>query len=212
MNAMHRRLIKHEAGHAIVGLLSGLRVKRVWAPPPEFDGPPENPDDPAGYVDFARGGDRRAKAVALLGGPLAEGKPAPSWPIQPHTDDERKLAKLVGEQDELCYLELVRDADQIVKSDEFGRINMLASELLAHPPHELDGKQLDHIRETTMDTKHKTAFPTRVRVVTDPELAHVREAAYKSILAAFDAADRHAPKPERKTAAPVQIASFEVDS
>jgi hypothetical protein len=205
MNAMHRQLIEHEAGHAIVSLLSGLRVKRVHTPPPP-DVPPDDLDAPAGFVDLEPGGDPRARALVLLGGPLAEGKPPPAWPIAPRTDDERKLAKLVGETDELTYLEMVRDAEEIVKGDEFTRMHMLASELLAHPPYQLDGKQLDHIRETTMDIKHKTAFPTRVRVLVDPEVAGVREEAYKSTLATFDAVHLEA---ETKSLQPAKIAVFD---
>ena len=241
----HRRLIAHELGHALTGMLAGLRVKRVWAPPPEpdvFDAPPENPDELAGFVEFHRGGDQRAKALALLAGPLAEGKPAPAWPIEPRTNDERKLAKLVGEGDELTYLETVRDAEQIVKSDEFTRMNTLASELLAHPPHELDGKQLDHIlgwkgheEDEPPDPRKLEAALVRRGIITEPAraeqyervdpvilgtgengdhrekayLARVRAESRDAMLALFDAADKQAPKPERKTAAPIQIATFE---
>jgi hypothetical protein len=168
VNTMHRKLIEHELGHAVVGLLAGLRVKRVWAPPPgDMTAPPANPDAPAGYVDFEPGGDQRARALALLGGPLAEGKPAPSWPIAPRTDDERKLAKLVGDSDELTFMELVRDAEETVAGGEFTRMHSLACELVAHPPHTLDGKRLDHIREATMPERKYSTFATKITTVGD---------------------------------------------
>ena len=161
---MHAKLIRHELGHAIVGLISGLRVKRVHTPRPP-DVPPEDLDAPAGFVEFHRGGDRRAKALALLGGPLAGGDPVPSWPIEPRTDDERKLARLVDDSDEITFLELPRDTRQIVAGSEFTRMHSLASELLAHPPHELTGEQLHHIREaTTMGNTKWQAFPTKIAI------------------------------------------------
>jgi hypothetical protein len=244
----HRRLIAHELGHALTGMLAGLRVECVWAPPPpEFDGvPPENPNEPAGFV-LSRGGDRRARALMLLGGPLAEGKPAPSWPIEPHTDDERQLAKLVAETDELCYLELTRDAEEIITSDEFTTANMLAHELIATPPYKLDERQLNDImrtkdiegegsegRDEARELENRLIaegiIPARAEryARVDPvilgtgengnhaseekayEKAHpVRAEARAAMLALFDAADKQAPKPERKTAAPIQIATFE---
>ena len=143
----HSRLIAHELGHALVGMIAGSRVQRVWAPPPLpdfFDGRPDNPDELAGFV-LSRHGDRKARTLALLGGPLAQGEPAPPWPIEPRTDDERKLAEIVNEQDELCYLQYVRDTQRIIESDEFERMHMFASELLTHPPHRIDERQLKDI-------------------------------------------------------------------
>lgn len=165
MNGLHRKLIAHEAGHALVGLLSGFDVERVWAPPPpDMTVPPADPDAPAGFVDFKPGGDRRAKALTLLGGLLVDGK-SPAWPIVPDSDDERKLAAIVSETDELTYLECVRDTREVIASSEFDRMNTLVSELLAHPPHELTGEQLKDIKAVV--NAHRQAFPTRVKTYGD---------------------------------------------
>jgi hypothetical protein len=156
VNSLHASLIRHELGHALVGTLSGLRVKRVWAPPPpDFDGPPDDPHAPAGQVQFI-GRDKTARTLCLLGGLLANGD-APDWPIKPrpYSSDDRELARLVNEEDEVTYLELVRDAKDIIESAEFTRMNMLASELLAHPPHELGGRQLNDIKATVMNHGRK---------------------------------------------------------
>ena len=74
----------------------------------------------------------------MLGGLLAEGKPAPPGRSGRATDDERQLAEIVNEQDELAYLECVRDTQRILESDEFDRMHAFASELLAHPPHQIN--------------------------------------------------------------------------
>ena len=212
-------------------------------PPPDFDGvPPENPDEPAGFV-LSRHTDRRAKALSLLGGPLAEGKPAPAWPIRPHTDDERQLLRLCGEGDELSYLECVRDAALIVGSDEFNRMNTFASELLVDPPHQLNERQLEDLMQLKNHTDEGSegldeALELERRLIAegiiparaeryqqaDPvltglgsngdhaseEKAHhsrIRTEARADMLTLFEVSDKQA-KPERKTAAPIQIASF----
>jgi hypothetical protein len=105
----------------------------------------------------------RSTALALLAGPLAEGDPAPTWPLQPSSDDERMLARLVGDGDELSYLELVRDSKQIMATSEFTRMHKLAGELLAHPPHELDGTELSDIRKVVTERKSQ-AFPTEITI------------------------------------------------
>jgi hypothetical protein len=164
MNAMHRELIEHEAGHAIAGMLAGLRVHRVHAPPPP-DVPPADLDRPAGVTEFERSGDRRALAVALLGGPLAEGKPAPSWPIKPtrYSHDERELAQLVNETNALTYAEIVRHAEELLESDEFVRMHMVVCELLSHEPYSLSEEQLQGIKAVTMQ-QGRQVFPTRVHI------------------------------------------------
>lgn len=146
-NTWHRQLVNHELGHALVGLLCGRRVRCIWAPPPEpFAGyVPEDPDEPAGFVDYAPGSDRRAKALSLLGGVLAGGEPAPAWPIKPRSRDERQLAELLRDTDELTYLETIRDAERLITSDEYDRMYMFASELLAHPPHRINQRQCEDI-------------------------------------------------------------------
>jgi hypothetical protein len=94
---------------------------------------------------------------APFAGPLAEGQPART-PIGPRTDDERQLAKLIGEGDELSYLELVRHTLEIVADSGFIRIHRLASELVAQPPHELTGEQLADIREATVERIQVATF------------------------------------------------------
>jgi hypothetical protein len=195
MSALHDSLMRHELGHALAGTLSGLRVKRVWAPPPpDFDGPPENPDDLAGCVEFHRGS-RWSNAVALLGGLLADGD-APAWPIKPrpYSSDDRELARLVNEEDEVTYLELVRDTQDIIESAEFTRMNMLASELLAHPPHELDGRQLNDIKATVMNTGRQT-FPVRIKALPDDEPDDDLAARLAEIQRAKEASNRAAHLP-----------------
>jgi hypothetical protein len=198
VNALHDSLIRHELGHAVCGMLAGLKIKRVWAPsPPDFsDGPPENPDDPAGCVEFHARGSRWSKAVALLGGLLVSDE-VPPWPIEPRTSDERKLAKLVNEEDPLVYGELIRDTQDIIESAEFTRMNRLASELLAHSPHELTGRQLADIKAMTMNTGHQT-FPVRIKTLPDDEL----EARLAEIERAKEASNRVAhlpPNTSRRT-------------
>jgi hypothetical protein len=203
VNAVHDRLIRHELGHAVCGSLAGCKIKRVWAPPPDFsDGPPENPDDAAGCVEFHRGS-RWSNAVALLGGLLADGE-VPPWPIEPRTNDERMLAKLVNEEDPLVYGELVRDTQDIIESAEFTRMTRLASELLAHPPHELDGRQLNDIKALAMKparprhtavTHGRQTFPTRIKALRDDEADDDLEARLAEIQRAKEASNRVAHLP-----------------
>jgi hypothetical protein len=43
-------------------------------------------------------------------------------------------------------MEVVRDAEEIVASNEFDHMHMPAGELLDYPPHELSGEQFKDIR------------------------------------------------------------------
>ncbi len=82
----------HEAYHAAVGLLHGLRVTEARAdcPSPGI----------AGHVLFAPGTELRDKALMLLGGNLAD-PDVPEWPSRfgPAGCDEHRLAELVDELD-----------------------------------------------------------------------------------------------------------------
>jgi hypothetical protein len=159
MSLMHEKLIRHELAHAIVGLLSGLRVRKVWAPPPPdvAVAAAANPDAAAGCTEFEPGGDRRAKALAIAGGVLAEGR-APIFSIKPRTRDERQLATLFADACEVDYLELLRDAEAIMDSDEYDRMYQVTSELLAHAPFELSGEQLNDIRKVVGGERRKAGW------------------------------------------------------
>ena len=139
-------MVAHELGHAVVGLDAGMRVTSLWAPPPEpyADYTPDDPDEAAGHILHA-GGDRRAKTLMTLGGLLAERGRAPDWPIRPRDNDERKLAELTRDGDELTYLECVRDAAQVIGSDEFELMHTVACELLTDPPYRLTERQLNDL-------------------------------------------------------------------
>jgi hypothetical protein len=156
----HKKLIQHELGHAFCAQAVGLKVQQVYAPPPDLALALTDPDRPAGWADWVRPADQRARAVAVLGGPLAEGKLAPAWPIRPTTEDERLLAEIFRDAHELEYLEAVRDTREILAAPETERCFTFASELLTHPPHRLTGLQLDHIRNPpSVEPKSTRAAP-----------------------------------------------------
>jgi hypothetical protein len=140
-------LAAHESGHATVALLAGLNVRRVSAPPLklERDLPLAvlDPELPAGHTDI-QGGDRRARACCVLGGPLGEGMNPPAWPLEPCTSDERKLARLTEGFTEFEWCELVRDTRDLLAKGE--RLHMTMAELLQHGV-ELDEHQLDDLRK-----------------------------------------------------------------
>jgi hypothetical protein len=75
----------HEAAHAVGGLLAGHRVDRVHI------GATERRPGDAGFTTFDFAGspdvDMFGHLVAILMGPMAEGKPPPPWPPHPDPDD-----------------------------------------------------------------------------------------------------------------------------
>jgi hypothetical protein len=145
---MHERLVRHELAHALVGLLSGLRVRKVSAPPPPDVevAAAADPEAAAGLTEFEPGGDLRAKALAIAGGVLAEGNP-PAFPIKGRTRDERQLARIFADSHEVEYFECLRDTAAVMDSDEYDRMYQVTSELLSHSPFELTGQQLNDIRD-----------------------------------------------------------------
>src|SRR4051812_47372417 len=76
----HRRLCRHEAGHATAALLLGLDVRSVRAGfYPLADLQQSDPDEPAGEAVMLTSREHaRELAIATLCGPMAE--PRPDWP------------------------------------------------------------------------------------------------------------------------------------
>ena len=240
----HRRLIEHELGHAITALIAGLRVKRVWAPPPEsdfFDGPPENPDDPAGYVDFARGGDRRAKRLrcSAVRSPRANPRRLGRSSRARTTNESSRSSSARGTNSPTSRPSATQSRSSRAASSpactwsrpSCSRIRRTNS--TASSDHILGWK--GHVEDEPPDPRELEAELVRRGIITelaraeqyervDPVilgtgengdhrekayLARVRAESRDFMLALFDAADKQAPKPERKTAAPIQIATFE---
>ena len=140
---MHRKLAQHEAGHAAGALLGGLTISEAaarFASFASFLQEPDDPDEAAGEVVIETSGVRddpdrmRALAIAVLCGPLCEGKAAPTWPLSlaPMSSDERQVGDLVRrlDLDQRGYAALVQDAHELVCSREFDRLHVVVAELL----------------------------------------------------------------------------------
>jgi hypothetical protein len=88
--------LAHEAGHVVGGLLAGHRVKAVTLGQTR-----QNPDSAATTTfDFSASPevDFFAHLVAVLMGPLAEGREPPPWPPapDPHDKDSIAVSRLVN--------------------------------------------------------------------------------------------------------------------
>jgi hypothetical protein len=159
----HKELVAHEAGHIAAGMLEGLRPHHVSAPPlpsPEYAA--AHPHEQAGVATFYRG-DQRTLGVATLAGMLADHSPIPDWPLDnPRTPDERDLAEVFAETDELVYGEAVADARRLMSSKTFTRLHGIVSELLSHPPHELGEQQLVDLHKL-MGEVQRSMFPVQIK-------------------------------------------------
>lgn len=147
----------HEAGHALVAMLMGGKVKQVTIEPDDDDGPERTGDT---QVRWRRGISEKDFAVKLvqvsLAGPVAEmiysGDPYHPGYVAEWAEDWRQ-AWLAAEQlhrDErrrLEYLEQVSiDLYHQLKSDDFwAALASLADHLLAHET--LDWEQVKEIVE-----------------------------------------------------------------
>jgi HK97 family phage prohead protease len=162
---MHQKLCEHEAAHAAAALLCDLDVAEVRADFHDLNGvAPANPDDAAGFVELGAGADARARAIAVLAGPLGEGRPnwPPAWPPTPDTDDGRQLCTYAKEAhlDRTGWSQLVADTHKVVTSRPFDRLHTTISELLEQG-HVLDAPTLDRLK-TAATLEHMALKATTV--------------------------------------------------
>ena len=136
--AEHKRVCRHESGHAAAGLLlDGIQVRQALAP---YRAVPERtlPGTTLGGVHF-RGADLRAMALVILAGDLHEGLSPPTWPPLAAASpdrDEGQLAELVGKlgiNDKAGFEGLVDEARALCATARFRRIaGVVAAELERH--------------------------------------------------------------------------------
>ena len=152
---LHEHLIRHEAGHAAAALLLGLKVTSVRA---GFHTHSElrdaNPEDAAGETRFeATNNDHRQMAIAILAGPMAEGKTAywpPRWPLSlaPLTPDERQVGDHVQalDLDQAGYDELCDEARALTETPVFKRLHRYLVQSLTEPPHTIGAAEAAHLK------------------------------------------------------------------
>jgi hypothetical protein len=171
LEAMHASVCAHESAHAVAGLLAGVDVTHVSAPPLDLERDlplaVADPDAPAGITNFRRPPDARARALLTLAGPLADGA-LPTWPIKPRTPDERELASLCEGYTEFEWLELIRDTRELLAKGN--GMHSLISELLQHGVelNELMLRDLKNIEEKRMERmdmeRTYQTFPATIRI------------------------------------------------
>jgi Caudovirus prohead serine protease len=146
-----QQLRLHESGHASAALLLGLEVSSIHTNG-GHDGNTAPGETLIGYTSA----DHRDMALAILAGPLAEGRTAPRWPLAATTTDQQQLGEHVRELhlDESGYAELCDQARDLTASAPFKQLHASIVTALEQPPHNVGAAELRDLQRKAL-MQHK---------------------------------------------------------